>query len=120
MFQYDYTNVFAKILKKEIPATIVYEDEYVLAFEDVNPQASVHVLLIPKGHYISMTDFSETATDEEILAFNRSIVKVVQLKGLDEGGYRIIANTGVNGGQEVPHLHLHIVGGQRLGPMIAH
>jgi histidine triad (HIT) family protein len=118
MIEYDQTNIFSKILKGAIPSTIVYEDKYVLAFEDVNPQASVHVLLIPKGAYISMTDFLDEATDTEVLALNRAIVKVIRLKGLADGGYRVLTNAGSNGGQEVPHLHLHIIGGQKLGPIM--
>ena len=119
MTAYDDDNIFAKILRGEIPNTTVYEDDHTLAFEDINPQAPVHVLVIPKGNYGSMTDFSENASDEEMGALNRAVLKVVEAKGLKEDGYRILANVGVNGHQEVPHLHIHVFGGTRLGPMLS-
>ena len=116
---YDPNNVFAKILRKEIPCKAVYEDEHTLAFHDVNPQTPVHVLIIPKGKYVSMDDFSANATDAEIAALFQTVGKVARQLGLDKKGYRILANTGGDGGQEVPHLHIHLFGGKPLGRMIA-
>jgi len=119
MIVYDDENVFAKILRGDIPCTKVYEDEHVLAFEDINPQAPVHILVIPKGKYVSMTDFSELATAAEIVAFNRAIYKVADIKGIKEPGYRILANSGADSHQEVPHFHIHVFGGRMLGPMLS-
>lgn len=115
---YDDNNIFARILRGEIPCKKVYEDANTLAFEDINPQAPVHVLVIPKGKYVSMTDFSENASDAEIGALHRAVLKVVDAKGLRESGYRILANAGANAHQEVPHLHIHVFGGRALGPML--
>lgn len=120
MSAYDDGNIFAKILRGEIPCTKVYEDELTLAFEDINPQAPVHVLVIPKGKYVCMTDFAENASDVEIAALNRAVLRVVEAKGLKESGYRILANAGDDGMQEVPHLHIHVFGGRSLGPMLGH
>jgi diadenosine tetraphosphate (Ap4A) HIT family hydrolase len=116
---YDDNNVFAKILRGEIPCRKVYEDAHTLAFDDINPQAPVHVLVIPKGKYVSMTDFAERASDAEIAALNRAVLKVVDAKELRASGYRVLANAGANAHQEVPHLHLHVFGGRPLGPMLA-
>lgn len=116
---YDPNNIFARILRGEIPNKTVYEDDHVLAFEDVYPKAPVHILVIPKGEYISIADFSANASAEEITAFHRAVAKIVKDKNLDKEGFRSIANTGVNGGQEVPHFHLHILGGRAIGPMVA-
>ncbi len=116
---YDPNNIFAKILRKEIPCKTVHEDEHTLAFHDINPQAPVHVLVIPKGAYVSMDDFSARATDAEIAALFRTVGAVARDLGLPDSGYRILANTGLNGGQEVPHLHIHLFGGKPLGRMIA-
>ena len=116
---YDDHNVFAKILRGEIPSTRVYEDEWAIAFEDINPQAEIHTLVVPKGKYVSWDDFSAQAPDEEIAGFVRAVGKVARAKGLVEPGYRLLANVGADGGQEVPHLHIHIFGGQKLGRMIA-
>ena len=116
---YDDDNIFAKILRGEIPSTRVYEDQWAYAFEDINPQAQVHLLVVPKGRYVSWDDFSEKASAEEIAGFVRAVGKVARDKGLVEPGYRMMANIGAHGGQEVPHLHVHIFGGQFLGPMIA-
>lgn len=116
---YDKNNIFAKILRGEIPCSKVYEDEYTLAFNDINPQAPVHILVIPKGEYISMDDFHEKASDTEIAALFRTVGKVAREAGLPEKGYRILANIGRESGQEVPHLHIHIFGGKSLGPMLA-
>lgn len=115
---YDDDNVFAKILRGELPANTVYEDEWAIAFHDINPQAPVHVLVIPRGSYINMIDFSVSATEAEIAGFFRAVGKVANAAGLDDDGYRILANAGPNSHQEVPHLHVHIFGGKRLGPML--
>lgn len=116
---YDPNNIFAKILRGEIPNNTVYEDEYVLAFHDLYPQAKVHVLVIPKGEYVSIDDFGANASAEEIKAFYSVVAKIVDEYGLKDSGFRSIANTGINGGQEVPHFHLHILGGEKLGPMLS-
>ena len=115
---YDDGNVFAKILRGEIPCNKVYEDDFALAFHDINPQAPVHVLVIPKGAYESMADFSANAPGELITGFFRAVGKVAEELSLVEPGYRIMANHGHNSHQEVPHLHVHIFGGKRLGPML--
>ena len=115
---YDPNNVFARILRGEIPTQSLYEDEWALAFPDINPKAPVHVLVIPKGAYISFADFSANATPEEITGFFRAAGHVAHALGLDTEGFRILANAGLNGGQEVPHFHLHLFGGRHLGPML--
>ena len=115
---YDMNNIFAKIIRGEIPSDKIYEDEHVLAFKDIRPHAKVHVLIIPKGPYISAQDFSEKASDAEIVAFNRAIAKVAKAVGVAVTGYRVIANTGADGRQEVPHFHVHIFGGRQLGAML--
>lgn len=115
---YDPENVFAKILRGEIPCTRVYEDDHALAFEDINPQAPVHVLVIPKGAYVSMDDFSAAASDAEIAGFFRAVGAVARGLELANPGYRILANHGDDGMQEVPHFHVHIFGGRKLGPML--
>ncbi len=115
---YDDDNVFAKILRGEIPCNKVYEDDYALAFHDINPQTPVHVLVIPKGRYVSMDDFSEKASDAEIAGFVRAVGKVARQMGVVESGYRILANHGRDGHQEVPHFHMHVFGGKDLGRMI--
>ncbi|MDR3449863.1 MAG: histidine triad nucleotide-binding protein [Alphaproteobacteria bacterium] len=116
---YDASNIFAKILRGEIPCTKVYEDEFALAFKDIHPQAPVHILVIPKGPYVSHDDFIGSAPDEEIAGFERAVGKTVAAAGVINDGYRLIANCGVNAHQEVPHYHIHIVGGADLGPMLA-
>lgn len=116
---YDDNNIFARILRGEVPSKKVYEDDHVLAFHDINPLAPVHILVIPKGPYVSWDDFSETASDAEIAAFVRSVGKIARDEDLVARGYRVLANTGLRGGQEVPHLHMHIFGGAPLGPMLA-
>jgi diadenosine tetraphosphate (Ap4A) HIT family hydrolase len=116
---YDSNNVFAKILRGEIPNSTVYEDDEVLAFHDVNPQAPIHVLVIPKGEYVSMDDFSKDAPPEVIARFFAAVGRIARELGLDEPGYRMLANCGAHGGQEVPHFHVHIFGGRPLGRMIA-
>ncbi len=115
---YDPNNVFARILRGELPAKTVYEDEYALAFHDINPQAPIHVLVIPKGAYVSLADFAATASDAEITGFWRAVGRVARELGLEESGYRILANHGANAHQEVPHFHVHIFGGRPLGPML--
>jgi diadenosine tetraphosphate (Ap4A) HIT family hydrolase len=115
---YDETNIFARILRGEIPSKKVYEDEHALAFHDINPQAPVHILVIPKGAYVSWDDFSARGSAEEIAGFIRAVGHVAREQGLVEPGYRLLANVGANGGQEVPHLHVHIFGGRGLGPML--
>ena len=116
---YDESNIFARILRGEIPCARVYEDEHALAFRDINPQAPVHVLVIPRGAYVSWDDFSARGSAEEIAGFVRAIGKVARDEGLVEPGYRLLANVGGHGGQEVPHLHVHLFGGRPLGAMVA-
>ena len=116
---YDDNNIFAKILRGEIPNKTVYEDDHCLAFHDINPQAPVHVLVIPKGKYVNATEFAEGASKEEQVAFNQAILKVVDLLDLRDSGYRLLTNCGFNAHQEVPHLHVHVFGGKPLGPMLA-
>ncbi|MEJ2025930.1 MAG: histidine triad nucleotide-binding protein [Limibacillus sp.] len=115
---YDPQNIFAKILRGEIPCDKVYEDEHVLAFNDINPQTPTHVLVIPKGAYVSFADFSAEASPEEIAAFVRAAGKIARDLGVEADGYRILANTGRDAHQEVPHFHLHIFAGENLGRMI--
>lgn len=116
---YDLGNVFARILRGEIPCTKVYEDAFALAFDDLNPQAPVHILVIPKGAYVSWADFSASASDAEIAGFVRAIGTVARQLGLEEPGYRLLANAGLDAHQEVPHLHVHVFGGRPLGPLLA-
>ena len=116
--KYDKNNIFARILRKDLPATIVYEDEYALAFHDISQKAPVHILVIPKGEFISFFDFSEKATPELMIGFTKAIHQVIKSFALQNDGFRILSNHGVNGGQEVPHYHVHIFGGRPLGRMI--
>ncbi len=116
---YDENNIFARILRGELPSKTIYEDEHVLAFRDINPLAPAHILVIPKGPYVSWDDFSAKASDSEITGFVRAVGKIAREEGLVAQGYRILANVGLNSGQEVPHLHAHIFGGRPLGPMLA-
>jgi diadenosine tetraphosphate (Ap4A) HIT family hydrolase len=116
---YDDSNVFARILRGEIPCRKVYEDEHALAFHDINPQAPHHILVIPKGAYVSWDDFSAQASEAEIAGFVRAMGHVAREAGLVESGYRLLANTGLDSHQEVPHLHVHIFAGRPLGPMLA-
>lgn len=116
---YDEQNIFAKILRGEIPCKKVLENEHVLAFHDINPLAPVHVLVVPKGAYVSWDDFSEKAGDAEIAALVRAVGEVARMVEADTQGYRVLSNVGKRGGQEVPHLHVHVFGGQPLGPMLA-
>jgi diadenosine tetraphosphate (Ap4A) HIT family hydrolase len=115
---YDDDNIFARILRGEIPCSKVYEDAHALAFHDINPQAPVHVLVIPKGRYVSWADFSANADDAEIAGFVRAVGTVARTLGLEAPGYRLLANAGPDSHQEVPHLHVHIFAGRRLGPML--
>jgi histidine triad (HIT) family protein len=115
---YDDSNIFAKILRGEIPCKKVYEDEWALAFHDINPQAPVHVLVVPKGRYCSFADFGASASDAEIAGFMRAIGKIAKDLGLEAPGYRLLFNMGAHSGQEVPHLHVHLFGGRPLGRML--
>lgn len=116
---YDKDNLFAKILRGEIPCNKVYEDDYALAFHDINPQAPTHVLVIPKGEYVSWIDFSANAPADLMAGFIRAVGATAKELGLEKDGYRILANTGGDANQVVPHLHIHIFGGKNLGPMLA-
>ena len=119
---YDDQNIFAKILRGEIPNDTVYEDEHVLAFRDLYPQAPTHVLVIPKGPYVSFDDFAENGSDAELAAYMRAIGKVARQEGVAPvaggNGFRMISNAGEDGVQEVPHLHVHVLGGRRIGRMV--
>ena len=115
---YDDSNVFAKILRGELPCNKILENDHALAFHDINPMAPVHALVIPKGTYVSMDDFTTKASAAEVEGFFRTVGEVARQLGVAEDGYRLIANTGENGHQEVPHFHMHIFGGAHLGSMI--
>ena len=115
---YDESNIFARILRGELPCRKIMESEHSLAFHDINPLAPVHVLIIPKGAYVSWDDFSAHASDAEIADFVRAAGEVARQVGADTQGYRLLSNVGKRGGQEVPHLHLHLFGGQPMGPML--
>ncbi len=116
---YDDGNIFARILRGEIPCQKLYEDEFALAFADIKPQAPVHALVIPKGRYVSAADFGATASDTEIAGFARAVAKVAQQLGVEASGYRLISNSGSDSHQEVPHYHVHILGGRPLGHLLA-
>ena len=120
---YDKNNIFAKILRGEIPCKKIYEDEFVLAFYDVNPQKKIHALVIPKGEYVNLDDFTSKASDKEIVSLIKGIGIVAKKLGVSEavkgGGYRSLVNVGGDGGQEVPHLHFHIFGGEKVGKMVS-
>jgi diadenosine tetraphosphate (Ap4A) HIT family hydrolase len=115
---YDTNNIFAKILRGEIPAKKVFEDDYALAFHDITPQAPTHVLVIPKGPYATHHDFVASATPEEIAGFAKAIAEVARITGVANTGYRLISNCGSDAHQEVPHYHVHVLGGRQLGPML--
>src|SRR5215218_7259694 len=119
MADYDRNNIFARILRGELPCKKVYEDDFALAFHDISPLAPTHILVIPKGSYVSWDDFSERASDSEIAGFVRAVGRIARDEGLVQRGYRVLANVGLRGGQEVAHLHMHIFGGRPLGPMLA-
>ena len=116
---YDPDNIFAKILRGEIPCNKVFESDHTLAFSDIAPQAPTHILVIPKGSYIDIADFSANASIEEQTDFLKSVSDIVKEHNLTDNGFRSIANTGDHGGQEVPHFHLHLLAGKKLGPMLA-
>ena len=120
---YDKNNIFSKILRGEIPCKKIYENEYVLAFHDINPQKKIHALVIPKGEYTNLDDFSSKASEKEIVGLIKGIGEVAKKLGVSEvtkgGGYRSLVNVGENGGQEVPHLHFHIFGGEKIGKMVS-
>ena len=116
---YDDQNVFAKILRDELPCTRVYEDEWALAFNDIAPLAPVHILVIPKGPYVSWDDFTAKASDAEVTGFVRAIGQIARDNDLVVEGFRLLANTGRNSGPEIPHLHVHLFGGRPLGPMLS-
>lgn len=116
---YDEQNIFAKILRGELPCEKVYEDDYSLAFHDINPQSPTHILVIPKGAYVSWDDFTAKAGDDEIAGFIRAVGKVARDRGMVEPGYRLLSNIGHDGHQEVPHLHVHLFAGQPLGRMLS-
>jgi diadenosine tetraphosphate (Ap4A) HIT family hydrolase len=115
---YDTNNIFARILRGEIPCKKVREDQHTLAFHDINPQTPTHILVIPKGEYVSMDDFTEKASEAEIAALFRTVGQIAREAGVAESGYRILSNCGVDANQEVPHLHIHIFAGRPLGRMI--
>ena len=115
---YDSNNIFAKILRGEIPCQKIDEDEHTLSFADINPQAPVHILVIPKGAYCDWADFAATASAVEMAAFTKAIHRVAELTGISKTGYRVISNTGLDSHQEVPHLHMHVLGGAPVGPLV--
>jgi len=118
---YDKNNIFAKILRKEIPCKRIFENDHVFSFHDINPQKKIHALIIPKGDYINLDDFNNRASDQEIVALSKAITKVSKILGIsvDTGkGYRALTNIGKHGGQEVPHLHVHLFGGEKVGKMV--
>ena len=115
---YDNNNIFAKILRGEVPCKVIYEDEHTLSFVDINPQAPVHILVIPKGAYTDWSDFVSRACPKEIVAFTKAISHVADLTGISETGYRVISNVGADSHQEVPHLHMHVLGGTAIGPLV--
>jgi diadenosine tetraphosphate (Ap4A) HIT family hydrolase len=115
---YDTSNIFARILRGEIPCTRIYEDDYALAFNDIHPRAPVHVLIIPKFPCVSLADFTAQASNDQVGGFFKAVGAVARQLGLEDPGYRILANTGGHGHQEVPHFHVHLFGGRPLGPML--
>ena len=118
---YDKNNIFAKILRKEIPCKKIFENDYILSFYDINPQKKIHALVIPKGDYINLDDFNNRASDKEIVALSKAITEVSKILRIstDTGkGYRALTNLDIHGGQEVPHLHFHLFGGEKIGKMV--
>ena len=118
---YDNNNIFAKILKGEIPCKKIFENDFVLSFHDINPQKKVHALVIPKGAYINLDDFNNRASDQEIVALSKAITEVSKILGISTNvgkGYRALTNLSEHGGQEVPHLHFHLFGGEKIGKMV--
>jgi diadenosine tetraphosphate (Ap4A) HIT family hydrolase len=118
MPSYDPNNIFAKILRGEIPSPRVYEDDYAIAIRDIHPQTPQHLLVLPKGAYVDWDDFSRRATDAELAGFVRAVGIVARDAGIAESGYRLIANIGPDSHQEVPHLHVHVLGGRPVGPLL--
>ena len=119
--KYDHNNIFAKILRKEIPCKKIFENDHVLSFYDINPQKKIHALVIPKGDYINLDDFNNRASDQEIVALSKAITEVSKILEIstDTGkGYRALTNLDDHGGQEVPHLHFHLFGGEKIGKMV--
>ena len=116
---YDKDNIFAKIIRGEITCKKVYENPHVLAFHDINPQKKIHVLVIPKKNYVNLDDFNQKASEKEIVELSKAISHVAKLVGVSNQGYRTLANIGSDGGQEVPHLHFHIFGGEKIGKMVS-
>ena len=115
---YDKNNIFAKILRGEIPCNKIFENDHVLSFHDINPQKKIHALVIPKGEYIDLDDFNKKASDKEIVEFHKAVSHVSSLLGASSKGYRVLSNIGSDGGQEVPHLHFHIFAGEKIGKMV--
>lgn len=115
---YDTNNIFAKILRGEIPNTPIYQDDFVLAFHDISPVRKIHALVIPKGAYTDYGDFTTHASPDEILGFHNGVLKTVETLGIQDTGYRIISNIGADSGQDVPHLHFHILGGESVGALV--
>ena len=118
---YDKNNIFAKILRKEIPCKKIFENDHVLSFHDINPQKKIHALVIPKGEYIDLDDFNNRASDQEIVALSKAITEVSKILGISTdigNGYRALTNLSEDGGQEVPHLHFHLFGGEKVGKMV--
>ena len=118
---YDKNNIFAKILRKEIPCKKIFENDHVLSFHDINPQKKIHALVIPKGDYINLDDFNNRASDQEIVALSKAITEVSKILGISlstDRGYRALTNINEHGGQEVPHLHFHLFGGEKIGKMV--
>tara|TARA_B100000963_G_scaffold288936_1_gene258294 strand:+ start:2096 stop:2452 length:357 start_codon:yes stop_codon:yes gene_type:complete len=115
---YNKNNIFAKILKGEIPCKKIYENDHVLAFHDINPQKKIHALVIPKGEYVDLNDFNNKASDKEIIELSKALTHVSKLLGAEDNGYRALTNIGIDGGQEVPHLHFHIFAGEKIGKMV--
>ena len=118
---YDKNNIFAKILRKEIPCKKIFENDHVFSFHDINPQKKIHALVIPKGEYIDLDDFNNRASDQEIVALSKAITEVSKMLGISTEtgkGYRALTNLSEDGGQEVPHLHFHLFGGEKIGKMV--
>lgn len=116
---YDKNNIFFKIIQKEVPCDLVYEDKHVLSFKDINPKVPIHVLVIPKGLYVSFDDFMSNGSTEEIISFFKIVKKITKTLLINETGYRLIINNGRDGGQEVPHFHVHILGGKKIGDLVS-
>ena len=115
---YDDNNIFAKILRGEIPCKKIFENDHVLSFHDISPQKKIHALVIPKGEYVDLDDFNKKASDKEIIEFHKAVSHVSSLLGATDNGYRVLSNIGSDGGQEVPHLHFHIFAGEKIGKMV--